>query len=129
MKNKKFSVSDRLKSFKYAFNGFKILFRDEHNARIHLLAAIVAIVLGWFLKISLTEWLAISIVIGLVFITEIINSCIENMADFISPEKHHQIKKIKDLAAAAVLLSAILAVVIGLLIFIPRFISLLTNPL
>lgn len=122
MKNKKFSISDRLKSFKYAFEGFKILFQEEHNARIHLVAAILAVALGFFFKISTAEWLVIIIVIGLVFITEIINSSIENMADFISPEKHFQIKRIKDLAAAAVLFSAIVSVIIGLVIFVPKLI-------
>lgn len=120
MKNKKFSISDRLKSFRFAFDGFKVLFQEEHNARIHLVAALFAIVLGWFLKISPMEWLAVIIVIGLVFITEIINSSIENIADFISPEKHPQIKRIKDLAAAAVLLSAIISIIVALVVFLPK---------
>jgi diacylglycerol kinase (ATP) len=120
MTNKKFSFADRIKSFKYAFNGLKILFREEHNARIHLFITLLAIVLGFVLKISALEWVAVMLVIGLVFITEIVNTSIENIADFISPEKHAKIKVIKDLAAAAVIVSAIISVLIGLIIFLPK---------
>jgi diacylglycerol kinase (ATP) len=120
MTNKKFSFADRIKSFKYAFNGLKILFREEHNARIHLFITLLAIVLGFVLKISALEWVAVMLVIGLVFITEIVNTSIENIADFISPEKHAKIKVIKDLAAAAVIISAIISVIIGLIIFLPK---------
>ena len=73
MKNK-FSIKQRILSFGYAFNGLKILFVKEHNARIHLLAAIIAIIAGFFFNISHTEWMFIIVIIALVFITEIINS-------------------------------------------------------
>ncbi|MBU0696808.1 MAG: diacylglycerol kinase family protein [Bacteroidetes bacterium] len=125
MTNKKFSLLDRIKSFPYAFNGLKILFKEEHNARVHLFIAIFAILAGFILKISAIEWVAVILVIGLVFITEIINTSIENIADFISPEKHPKIKVIKDLAAAAVILSAIVSVMIGLLIFLPKLLVLI----
>jgi diacylglycerol kinase (ATP) len=125
MTNKKFSFADRIKSFKYAFNGLKILFREEHNARIHLFITLLAIVLGFVLKISALEWVAVMLVIGLVFITEIVNTSIENIADFISPEKHAKIKVIKDLAAAAVIVSAIISVLIGLIIFLPKLLELI----
>jgi diacylglycerol kinase (ATP) len=125
MTNKKFSFADRIKSFKYAFNGLKILFREEHNARIHLFITLLAIVLGFVLKISALEWVAVMLVIGLVFITEIVNTSIENIADFISPEKHAKIKVIKDLAAAAVIVSAIISALIGLIIFLPKLLELI----
>ena len=125
MDKKKFSLLDRIKSFKYAFNGLKILFREEHNARVHLFVAIGAIVLSFVLKISAIEWVAVIMVIGLVFITEIINTSIENIADFISPERHAKIKVIKDLAAAAVIISAIISVIIGLIIFLPKLLALI----
>nr|MBC7613131.1 diacylglycerol kinase family protein [Pseudopedobacter sp.] len=125
MTNKKFSLLDRIKSFSYAFNGLKILFKEEHNARVHLFIAILAILAGLILKISAIEWVAVILVIGLVFITEIINTSIENIADFISTERHPKIKVIKDLAAAAVILSAIVSVIIGLLIFLPKLLALI----
>lgn len=120
MKSQKFSISQRLKSFTYAFNGLKILLKEEHNTRIHLLAAILVVIAGVVLKISPVEWIAIVFAIGFVITTETINSSIENIADFISPAKHEKIKKIKDLAAAGVLISAVTALLVGLIIFLPK---------
>lgn len=120
MNKEKFSIVKRLKSFIYALNGLKILILEEHNARIHLFAAICVLIAGIVFRISSLEWTAIIFAIGFVIALEIINSAIENMADFISPEKNEQIKKIKDLSAAAVLVGAITAFVIGLIVFIPK---------
>ncbi|MBN2893196.1 MAG: diacylglycerol kinase family protein [Bacteroidales bacterium] len=124
MKQQRFSISKRLKSFKYAFNGLRILIKEEHNARIHLFAAICVIIAGLFFNISMNEWISVIFSIGLVFSLEIINSSIENIADFISPERHEMIKKIKDLSASGVLISAITALIIGLIIFIPKILKL-----
>lgn len=123
MKNQKFSISQRLKSFPHAFNGLKILLREEHNARIHFVAAILVIIAGVVLKISTEEWITLVFAIGFVITAEIINSSIENIADFISPEKHEKIKKIKDLAAAGVLISAATALIVGLIIFLPKILE------
>lgn len=119
-KVEKFSISKRIISFKYAFNGLRILIKEEHNARIHLVATIVVTVAGFYFEVSPMEWVTLVLVMGLVISMEIVNSSIENICDFISPEKHDLIKKIKDLAAAAVLISALSAVIIGLIIFIPK---------
>ena len=121
--NQKFSLKNRLKSFKYAFNGLKILLKEEHNARIHLVASVLVVFFGFMLKISYLEWIAVIFAIGMVFALEILNSTIENIADFISPEKHEKIAKIKDLAAAAVLVGAISAFLVGMIIFIPKIIT------
>jgi undecaprenol kinase/diacylglycerol kinase (ATP) len=110
----------RLKSFKYAFNGLKILIKEEPNARIHLLASLVVITLSIVFEINLVEWLAVVFCIGFVLVAETFNTSLENISDFISPEKNEKIKTIKDLAAAAVLLSALTALTIGLIIFIPK---------
>ena len=120
MKQQKFSILNRFKSFKYAFNGIKILLKEEHNARIHFFALILVVIAGAIFKISLPEWISIIIVSGIVISAEIFNSAIENIADFISPEKNDQIKRIKDLAAAAVLFGSSVAIIVGLLIFIPN---------
>ncbi len=120
----KFSVKKRLKSFKHAFNGLLILLREEHNSRIHFLAMIFAVVLGLVLKVASIEWICIVISIGLVISLELVNSAIENLADFASQEKHELIKKTKDLAAAGVFWSSISALVVGLLIFLPKIIKL-----
>ena len=124
MKNYKFSIKRRAKSFVYAFNGIRLLFLEEHNSRIHALAAICAITAGILLKISRIEWIALAFAIGLVFAIETINSSIENTADLISLEQSSRMKKIKDLSAAAVLISSITALVVGALVFIPRIVLL-----
>lgn len=114
------SAMNRLKSFKYAFNGIKILIKEEPNARIHLLASLVVIMLSVVLEINVMEWVAVVFCIGFVLVAETFNTSLENISDFISPEKNETIKTIKDLAAAAVLLSALTAFTIGLIIFIPK---------
>lgn len=124
MKHKKFSIIKRVYSFKHAFNGLRVLIKEEHNARIHLFASICVIIAGIIFKISLHEWISIIFSIGLVFCLEIINSTVENIADFISPEKHEMIKKIKDLSASGVLISALTALIIGLIIFLPKILDL-----
>ena len=124
MKQKKFSFKSRLESFKYAFDGFKTFFLEEHNARIHAFIALIIILIGFYFNLSNIEWLFIIFCIGFVFFAELVNSSIENIADFVSPEKHNSIKNVKDLAAAAVLTSAITSVIVGLIIFLPKIFSL-----
>jgi undecaprenol kinase/diacylglycerol kinase (ATP) len=124
IKNKQnFSLRRRIKSFAFAISGIKILFIEEHNSWIHSILAIGAIGLGLYCDISIVEWMFIIFAIGFVFVTEIINTAIENIGDFISPQKHESLKRIKDLAAASVLVSAIATFIIALLIFIPKLIG------
>lgn len=84
---------------------------------------IIVIILGFYFKVSKMEWLAIVIVIGFVFSMEIINSAIEKLADFISPDYHEMIKKVKDLAAAAVLISATTSIAVALIVFSAKIIE------
>ncbi len=123
MKNNKFSILERLKSFKYAFSGLKILVKEEHNSWIHLTATVLVIILGFLFHITSSEWFAVIISIGLVLSMEALNSAVENLADFVTQAKQPLIKKAKDLAAAAVLCSAIAAFTIGLIIFLPKIID------
>ena len=127
MKSQKFSIKKRIKSFSYAFSGLKTALKEEHNARIHLVAAVFVVVFSLFFGINTYEWIAVVFAIGFVFAMELFNSAIENTADFISPEKHDTVKKIKDLSAAAVLVSAIAALIVGLLIFLPKIYELCLN--
>ncbi|MFD2286899.1 diacylglycerol kinase [Pedobacter petrophilus] len=119
-KSQRFSVINRLKSFKYAFNGLKLFFQNDHNGRVHLFAAVIAIGLSWLLHISALEWIAVLMVIAAVMVTEIINAAIEKLADVVSPGYHPKIKIVKDLAAGAVLMTTFLALAVGALIFIPK---------
>lgn len=124
MAKNNFSFRARLKSFHYAFSGLKTAWREEHNFRVHCTAAIIAITLSFVLHISTHEWIAVLFSIGFVFVCELLNTALENIADFICPKNNPNIKKIKDIAAAAVMISSITALLIGLLIFIPKLISL-----
>jgi diacylglycerol kinase len=127
MKQQHFSIAKSLKSFTYAFNGLKILIREERNSKVHLCAAFFALTLGFVLGITKLEWIAICFAISMVFILELINTAIENMADFISPEKNDTIKKIKDLAAAAVLIGSITSLATGTLVFLPKLLLLVLH--
>lgn len=120
MNKEKFSVTKRLKSVGFACIGLKTLFQHEHNFRIHFIAATMAVVLGFICKISPLEWIAVCFSIGMVMTAEAINTALENLADFVSPDKHNSIKTIKDVSAAAVLISALCALIVGLIIFLPK---------
>lgn len=120
MNRKPFSWKERGNSFSYAWQGIKALFRTEHNAWIHAAISLVVIIAAIILKVSRVEAIVLLLNIALVFVTEIMNTAIEKMADFISTEKHPQIGLVKDLTAAAVLIAAIIAVISGLLIFLPK---------
>lgn len=120
MKDKQFSISKRLKSFVFAFNGLKILMKEEHNSRIHFVISVLVIVASVLFGLNTYEWIAIIFSIGLVFTAEIINTAIENIADFLTTEHNQKIKIIKDLSAAAVLISAFTAFAIGLIVFLPK---------
>ena len=125
MNKEKFSIKKRLKSFVFAFNGLIYTLKYEHNARIHLFAAICVITAGFLFKISAMEWIAVVFACGLVLVSEIINSAIEQIADVVSPQLNEKIKIGKDLAAAAVLIAAFIAVIIGIIIFAPYIIKIL----
>lgn len=115
-----FSLSKRIKSFSYALNGLKYLVKYEHNSRIHLIATILVGALGFLLQLQYYEWGMVLFCIGIVWITEILNTAIEKLCDFQTLEQHPKIKVIKDLCAGAVLISAIISLIIGLLIFLPK---------
>lgn len=113
------------KSFRFAIEGIFSLFKNENNARIHLMVAIFVIAAGVFLSLKAVEWICITVVIGLVWAAEAFNTSIEKLADVVSPGYHAEIKLVKDLAAAGVLILTCAAVITGLIIFLPKVISLL----
>jgi len=115
-----FSLIKRMQSFEHAGRGIKIFLKTTHNAWIHIFIAIVVIVLGFYFEISQTEWLFLIISIGFVLVCEAFNTALEFDIDLTSPEYHPYAKYTKDVAAGAVLISAITASVIGLVIFIPK---------
>lgn len=113
-------LGKRLSSFAYAASGFRVFLQEEPNGRIHLVATILVVVAGFLFGINLVEWVLVVFAVGLVLTAEIFNTAIENIADFLTTETNDKIKRIKDLAAAGVLVSALTAFVIGVCVFLPK---------
>lgn len=121
---KKFSLAERLLSFRHAFRGIFCVIRSQHNFRIHLGFAILVVLAGFLFSISALEWLVLMLTIALVLSLEMINSAIEYLVDLVTKERHPLAAKVKDIAAGAVLVAAIISIIIGLIIFIPKIMSL-----
>jgi diacylglycerol kinase len=111
------SIKQRINSFKYAFNGIGDLLKSQMNARIHLFFTILVIAGGFFFEISKVEWLISLLAIATVFAAEAFNTALEYLTDLVSPEYHPLAGKAKDAAAAAVLILAIFAAIIGFMVF------------
>lgn len=118
----RFSIHSRLKSFQFAFAGIFKFFATEHNARLHLIAGIAVLILSIVVRVSSSEALALTIAIALVWMAEMFNTCIEKIMDMITQDYQSSVKVIKDISAGAVLVAAIAAFVIGVVVFIPKFI-------
>lgn len=117
-------LSSRLKSFGHAWTGLAFLMKSEPHARVHLLATTVVLITAWALDVSRQDWLWLILAITLVWICEAVNTAFEYLCDVVSPEFSQDVKLAKDIAAAAVLIAAIAAVIIGVIVFIPYFRSL-----
>ena len=113
-------MKKRLLSFGYAFRGIREVFGSEANMKIHIAITFLVIISGVIFSISLIEWMFCLLCIGLVVGAEMINTAIENVVDLASPDQHPLAGKAKDIAAGAVLICAIISVIIGLLIFVPK---------
>lgn len=109
--------SSLLKAFYYAFNGLFYTIKNERNMRIHLFAAIMVIIAGFYFHITVLEWYIIIMLIGSVLVFEILNTTIETLVNLIVKEHNVKAKIIKDTAAAAVLIFAIISALIGFMIF------------
>ena len=117
-------LSDRIKSFGYAWAGLVFLIKSEPQAQFHLLATILVLVAAWSFDVSRQDWLWLILAITLVWITEAINTAIEHLCDAVSPEYSESVKRTKDIAAGAVLMAAITAVIIGITVCTPHICSL-----
>ena len=118
--SERFSLGSRLESFRFALRGLGWMLSTQHNARIHALASICVVVAGLALGVSRTEWIALALAMGGVWMAEAMNSAIEALCDVASPDPNPLVGRAKDVAAAAVLLAALAAVCVGLLVFVPR---------
>lgn len=115
----RYNYKKQLRSFGYAWKGIQSCIGKEQNLSFHLIASVIVIAAGFIFKISLIEWVAIILCIGMVLATELINTAIERLVDLISPDRNPIAGQIKDIAAGAVLVCAIAAAIVGLIIFIP----------
>ncbi len=111
---------NRLKSVRYAFNGAIYLFKTESSIKVQLFIAIFVTVTGFYFNISKTEWLFQVTMIGVVISLEGINTAVEYIADFIHPDHHSSIGRIKDISAGAVFIASIAAVVVAIIIYYPK---------
>jgi diacylglycerol kinase (ATP) len=111
---------NRLKSVGWAFKGAFILLRTEASIKIQFVIAIIVTITGFYFDISRTEWLFQVAMIGLVMSIEGVNTSIEYIADFIHPELHASIGRIKDVAAGAVFIASIAAVIVASIIYYPK---------
>lgn len=118
-----FSLLKRAKSFTHAGRGLLLFFKTTHNAWVHLVIFAVAVALGIYFGISRFEWALIILVAGFVLVAEAFNTAIEIDMNLTSPEFHPYARDTKDVAAGAVLLSAIAATAVGLFIFVPYFLK------
>lgn len=114
-------ILDRLKAIKYAAVGFWILITTERSIIAQAIITIIMTILGFLMHLSTIEWLFQIVAIGLIFVAESLNTAIEKIADFVHPEYHKQIGHIKDISAGAAFFAAIFAIIIGLIIYIPKF--------
>ena len=121
----KFSLKKRIKSFTYAFSGIIKSIKNEHNIRIHILLLIVAIIIAMMLKINYLEWCLLFIVIAMVITAELFNSAIEKLSDIVNPDWNKKVMLLKDYSAGAVLVTAIVSLIVGCLIFVPKIIYVL----
>jgi diacylglycerol kinase (ATP) len=121
---KRFSIVARAKSFTHAFRGIGILIKSTHNFWVHIFFAVIVILLSFILNISHIEWILIVFTIGFVMVSEAFNTAIEIDMDLTSPNYHPYARDTKDVAAGAVLISAITSIIIGLIIFLPKILAL-----
>jgi len=119
--------SSRLSSLCYAIRGLKQAVLTEPNIRIELWLLLAAVTAGWLLQIDSICWLAIVLCAAAVLGLELLNTAVEHLCNLVSPGYHPQVKIIKDMSAAAVLVAAACSVVVAALIFIPRFYTVIQN--
>jgi len=120
-----FSIVKRIQSFENAGKGVSIFLKTTHSAWIQIFVGALAVFLGFVFDISQTEWLFVILSIGFVLVSEAFNTAFEFDIDLTSPEYHEYAKYTKDVAAGAVLIASITASVIGFIIFLPRFLTVL----
>lgn len=116
-------MKSEIKSFTYAWNGILYAIRSEKHMRFHLLATILVVIAGWFFNINTTEWCLIILCIGGVCMAELFNTAFEQLVNLVSPQHNLIAGRVKDVAAGAVLIFSIAALIIGLVVFVPKILA------
>ncbi len=114
-------LQGRIRSLKFALRGAWLLITTEHSIMVQFTIAIIMTIVGFIMKLSAIEWMFQLMAIGLVLVAESLNTGIEKLSDFIHPDYHKRIGFIKDISAGAATFAAIIAIIIGLIIYIPKF--------
>jgi len=113
-------------SFRYAFTGLWYVLRTQRNVRIHLSIALCVMIMGLWLKLSLSQWAILALTVGFVLVSEVLNTVAETLVDLVSPGYHPLARVVKDVTAGAVLLTTIVSIIVGLLVLGPALWSALT---
>lgn len=111
---------ERLKSVRFSLKGIWLLITTEASIKIQIVIAIIAIIMGFYFEISTTEWLIQTLMIGIVLVAESLNTGIEKLSDFVHPDYHSKIGFVKDVSAGAVGIAAIISLIVGGIIYIPK---------
>lgn len=117
---KSFKSRNVVRSFQYAIQGIAHTFLEERNMRIHVIVSVIVVIAGFVLKLSALEWLFIVFAIGGVIALELVNTAVERVVDLVTKEYHPLAKQAKDMAAGATFVYAILSVIVGIIIFLPK---------
>ncbi|MFI5156082.1 MAG: diacylglycerol kinase family protein [Chitinophagales bacterium] len=120
IESQKFSLVKLMKSFRYASAGIEKFIVHERNAKIHGAATLMVIIAACIWKVNTFETIALSIAVGLVWIAEMLNSAIEKTIEQIRKDRIPEVEFIKDISAGAVLIAAVVSLIIGCLIFVPK---------
>lgn len=115
-------LKGRLRSLRFALRGAWLLIITEHSIMIQITIGVLVTILGFFMHLSSIEWMFQFLAIGIVLVAESLNTAIEKLCDFIHPDYHKKIGFIKDISAGAVTFAALIAILVGFLIYIPKFI-------
>ena len=122
--SKKYTIP---KSFKFALKGLKTAFDNEPNFRTHSVTTLIVLVAAYFFDFSTTEYAILVLTIGFVLILELVNTAMESIVNLVSPEVKDQAKIAKDVSAAAVLMAAMMAILVGIFLFLPKIIIVLST--
>ena len=114
-------LQGRIRSLKFAIRGAWLLITTEHSIMVQFSIAVLMTVLGFMMQLSATEWMIQTLAIGMVLVAESLNTGIEKLSDFVHPDYHKRIGFIKDISAGAATFAAVIAIIIGLLIYLPKF--------